>query len=122
MSDRPKPKVGDWLWRYSGRSQPPLQRVRVISVGPKWITVQYGNRERFSAKIWMEEHGHSVRLYSSEEEYEQEVGRSSAWLALRRVIDRKYSAPNHLAIGDIDEMIAKIIGETGQGLAREGGE
>ena len=83
----------------------------VKTVGRKWVTFQQrwsGRCCRDSARF--EGYNNGCAYFSKEEhqEHQNELALQAAWTDLRRSIDSKYYAPEHLTLAEIQDIIKKL--------------
>lgn len=88
----------------------------IAKLGRKWITVKHGHSERRFGYdgIGDSNFGYKPRMWPSESAYQEATSRNELWDNFRRAVDRKYSAPDHMTIEQIKDLLAAIQSPTPQ--------
>lgn len=107
--------VGQELWfspedRRGGAKGYP---VRVIQVGRKWAKLDGSGRVNMET-MWIDGEGYSSpgRCWLSQEAWLAEEARQKAWSDLRKIVDRKYQAPDDISEQNIKSAIGLIATPT----------
>lgn len=93
----------------NGRQITVLREYAITTAGRKWIG--YGFNSRFSKETMVVDGtvGWTRRAWKTREDWEAHRAHSAAWTAFRQEVSRIYSAPKHLSMDQIREMLAVLV-------------